>query len=99
MGLSLGWKSRHRSSTTGKRVIPQASEAVEKSQLSQELARASAAEPFIGKEALAGEGPTTQQLAELAYHLWEKRGRPEGSPDEDWGRAEALLSHRTANLD
>jgi hypothetical protein len=24
----------------------------------------------------------------LAYELWEQRGRPVGSPDEDWLRAE-----------
>jgi|SRR5271170_4945277 len=28
-----------------------------------------------------------EQLALLAYQLWQKRGRPEGSPDEDWFRA------------
>jgi Protein of unknown function (DUF2934) len=27
----------------------------------------------------------------LAYHLWENRGRPEGSPDEDWYSAERAL--------
>jgi hypothetical protein len=27
-------------------------------------------------------------IAELAYQYWEDRGRPVGSPDEDWLRAE-----------
>ena len=27
-------------------------------------------------------------IARLAYHFWEQRGRVEGSPDEDWLRAE-----------
>jgi hypothetical protein len=27
-------------------------------------------------------------IARLAYYLWEKRGRAEGSPEEDWLRAE-----------
>jgi hypothetical protein len=29
-----------------------------------------------------------EQIEKLAYQLWEKRGRPLGSPDEDWLRAE-----------
>ena len=27
------------------------------------------------------------EIAHLAYALWEARGRPDGSPDEDWFRA------------
>jgi hypothetical protein len=30
-------------------------------------------------------------VAKLAYQLWLQRGSPEGSPDEDWYRAENLL--------
>ena len=29
-----------------------------------------------------------QQIEELAYRLWEERGKPLGSPDRDWFRAE-----------
>ena len=32
------------------------------------------------------------RIAELAYHYWEKRGRPDGSPDVDWQRAVATLT-------
>jgi hypothetical protein len=32
-----------------------------------------------------------QAVANLAYDLWEQRGCPQGSPDEDWNRAEQLL--------
>ena len=28
---------------------------------------------------------------ELAYRLWEERGKPEGRPDEDWFEAERRL--------
>lgn len=28
---------------------------------------------------------------ELAYRLWEERGRPEGRPEEDWFEAERRL--------
>jgi hypothetical protein len=31
------------------------------------------------------------QLASLAYQLWQQRGRPEGSPEEDWSRAQELM--------
>ena len=39
-----------------------------------------------------------RQVEELAYQLWEARGYPAGSPDEDWFRAEQELrqaSHST----
>jgi len=32
-----------------------------------------------------------EEIAVRAYHLWEERGRPVGSPDEDWSRAEAEI--------
>ena len=31
-------------------------------------------------------------IAALAYHLWQARGRPEGSPEEDWFQAERELA-------
>ena len=33
-------------------------------------------------------------VAQLAYHFWLQRGRPEGCPDEDWYRAEQELAAR-----
>jgi hypothetical protein len=32
-----------------------------------------------------------QQIAALAHKLWQERGSPEGSPEQDWFRAEAML--------
>lgn len=32
-----------------------------------------------------------QDIAALAYALWQERGCPEGSPDEDWFQAEERL--------
>jgi hypothetical protein len=32
-----------------------------------------------------------EEIARLAYRLWEQRGRPFGSPEEDWFRAEDEL--------
>jgi hypothetical protein len=32
-----------------------------------------------------------EQIEKLAYRLWEKRGGPLGSPDDDWFRAEQEL--------
>ena len=34
------------------------------------------------------------EIARLAYSLWEERGRTNGSPDEDWLRAEAEVRRR-----
>ena len=35
------------------------------------------------------------QIAGLAYAYWQNRGCPDGSPEEDWFRAEADLRQRT----
>ena len=34
---------------------------------------------------------TTSDIAALAYRLWQERGCPMGSPEDDWYRAEELL--------
>ncbi len=36
--------------------------------------------------------PSNEDIEALAYALWESRGCPEGSADEDWLRAEQELS-------
>ena len=36
------------------------------------------------------------EIALLAYSYWEQRGRPDGSPEEDWYRAETELRQRRA---
>jgi hypothetical protein len=36
--------------------------------------------------------PTTEEIANLAYALWQERGCPDGSPDDDWYDAENRLS-------
>lgn len=39
--------------------------------------------------------PVNQQdVAELAYELWQARGCPDGSPEVDWFRAEQELQSR-----
>ena len=38
--------------------------------------------------------PTESEISALAYQLWEYRGSPAGSPDEDWFQAEAELKNQ-----
>ncbi len=38
---------------------------------------------------------SAERIREKAYELWEARGRPDGTPAEDWYEAEALLQHET----
>jgi hypothetical protein len=38
--------------------------------------------------------PPREQIAELAYFYWEARGRQDGSPWEDWFRAEEEWKRR-----
>jgi len=35
-----------------------------------------------------------KRIARLAYSYWEARGRPHGSPEEDWFRAEEELRRK-----
>lgn len=37
--------------------------------------------------------PTPDVVAVMAYHYWCERGKPTGSPDEDWLRAEVQIRH------
>jgi hypothetical protein len=42
--------------------------------------------------------PSDEDIAREAYALWERRGRPMGSPDEDWYRArQELATHAKSN--
>ena len=36
-------------------------------------------------------------VAELAYQRWVERGRPQGSPEDDWFEAERELRSRSAS--
>ena len=38
--------------------------------------------------------PTHEEIAALAYSLWEARGCPEGSAEEDWFNAERALNEQ-----
>jgi hypothetical protein len=42
------------------------------------------------------EPPSHQQIAELAEKYWAERGWPQGSPEEDWLRAEQELMGRAS---
>lgn len=39
-------------------------------------------------------GPMSEQIAALAYSLWQERGCPEGTAEEDWFRAEQEVQTR-----
>jgi Protein of unknown function (DUF2934) len=41
---------------------------------------------------VAPAAPTREEIARLAEKYWMERGRPEGSPELDWLRAEHELS-------
>ncbi len=42
----------------------------------------------------AGDGEGQGQIAERAYQLWEARGRPNDSPEQDWLAAEKEMAHK-----
>jgi len=39
--------------------------------------------------------PLEPEIAALAYQLWQARDRPDGTPEDDWFRAEETLNSRT----
>jgi hypothetical protein len=41
--------------------------------------------------------PDHDAIAHRAHSLWEARGKPEGSPSEDWFKAERELIDQLAN--
>jgi len=43
---------------------------------------------------MQNEDVTEQRIRELAYHLWETNGKPEGSANRYWDQAEAQLWER-----
>jgi len=50
------------------------------------------AKPLPGNRARPEpECPPHEAIARLAYAIWEGRGRPIGSPEQDWLRAEQTL--------
>lgn len=42
---------------------------------------------------------STNDIAILAYRLWQERGCPVGSPEEDWFKAEELLAAGSPETD
>ena len=40
---------------------------------------------------MEGQQQQQQEIANLAYALWQQRGAPQGSPEEDWRAAEETL--------
>ena len=56
------------------------------------MAHAAIKQDATHTEAKSPERPEHEQIAALAYALWQARGCPEGSPDEDWLRAEQELT-------
>jgi Protein of unknown function (DUF2934) len=53
----------------------------------------------VGEAALALSAREHQQIAQLAYSYWQARGCPDGSPEEDWFRAEADLQNGAGRAD
>jgi hypothetical protein len=47
------------------------------------------------EDAVFGTDLGDEEIATLAYELWQARGCPDGSPDEDWYRAVEILRSRT----
>ena len=74
---------------TSKDVGRQLAEELRKGYTKLEAALASARPGTDGEE-------RRRTAEELAYRLWEERGRPVGTPEEDWLRAEEMLAREEA---
>lgn len=49
----------------------------------------------FGKSSTDKSGPSKEEIARRAHQLWEERGKPHGSHEEDWYRAEHELGHQS----
>jgi hypothetical protein len=49
------------------------------------------APPDSVQKSIEIQNPSQQDIAELAYALWQRRGSPIGSPEKDWMEAELCL--------
>ena len=59
------------------------------------MARQAVVQQFEAKQVGRNESSLTrEEITALAYSLWEARGRPEGSPEEDWLNAERALNEQ-----
>jgi len=54
-------------------------------------ASAIAQQPGSVQRKIKIQDPSQQDVAKLAYALWEERGMPDGSAEEDWIQAERQL--------
>jgi hypothetical protein len=44
-------------------------------------------------------GPSHEEIALRAYQLWEERGKPHGSHEEDWHLAEHQVTSRSTSFE
>jgi hypothetical protein len=51
-----------------------------------------------GSRFQASQGSMHEQIASLAYAIWEQRDCSQGSADEDWKQAERELRHRAKGV-
>ena len=65
--------------------------AVEKARIAYSKARDAAAELLLHTSLQAGPDSSPAHTAEIAELLWKGSGKPEGSADADWYRAEEII--------
>ncbi len=84
-------KPRKRASVSAESsTVPKKAPAAKKSKAATPPTVETATAPMIASQDIARE-----DIAKLAYLLWESRGYSGGSPDEDWYTAEAQLRELT----
>ncbi len=49
----------------------------------------------LGNSSTDSPGHSHEEIARRAYQFWEERGKPHGSDEEDWHRAERELRHQS----
>ena len=91
MSTHAGAVPARRKPTTTTRTKRTVSKAVPSAVLSVPAKSATPAAPPV---AVAVEEPTREQIASLAYAIWQARGCQGGSAEEDWSQAERQLRGR-----
>jgi hypothetical protein len=63
-----------------------------------DLKKSGTSQPTDSTQRNAPESVNENAIATLAYQLWQERGCPIGSDQEDWFRAEKELKDRTGSI-
>jgi hypothetical protein len=62
------------------------------------MSAATIARPDVVQRNTETDNPSQEDIANLAYHLWQQRGAPTGTAEQDWIEAENQLRNPSKGI-